>query len=81
MTKVTNSTRRQLVARLKRQGFESQKFDTEKEADAFAEGLVAATVPWKTDVDYDVLPPVARKKPEWTVYFKVEVLDDDEEEY
>lgn len=70
-------TRRRLVASLQKQGYDSQTFETEAEADAFVEGLNAAIVPWKTDVDYEVLAPTRRDKA-WTVYFRTTQDEDDE---
>jgi hypothetical protein len=77
MAKRRQTERQKLVTQFRKEKFEKSAFPTEEEASAFAEGLNAMCVPWKTDVTYEILPPKNKVK-DWTVYFKVEVEEDEE---
>lgn len=78
MAKRRQSARQRLVNTFKKNDYETQTFPSEAEAFAFTEGLNAAIVPWKTDVDYEILPPLAKKKQVWTIYYKTQSYDEDE---
>ena len=81
-SKKRSNTRGSLIARLKREGYDKSEFETEAEADAFVEGLNQAVDPYVQELEYEVLPPVAKKKgSKWTVYFKTETIEEEDDYY
>jgi hypothetical protein len=70
--------RRSLIAQYKREGYERLAFDSEDEASAFIVGLDTGRDAYNSNLEAETLPPVKGKKPEWTVWYKVEHYEEEE---